>query len=136
MKALAPLLRSGDRVLLPRAEGARAELVDGLSALGAEVDEAILYRAAVPSKAPEEALALLKDGRIDVITFTSSSTVRNLAALLKGDVECLRTPPLACIGDITAGTVSEVLGRPADIVAAVHTVPGLVQALEERFEGI
>ncbi len=133
VKALAPLLRSGDRVLLPRAEGARAELVDGLSALGAEVDEAILYRAAVPSKAPEEALAALKEGRIDVITFTSSSTVRNLAAMLKGDVECLRTPPLACIGAITAGTVKEVLGRPADIVAEVHTVPGLVQALEERF---
>ena len=92
--------------------------------------------ASVPSNTPQEALSILREGRIDVVTFTSSSTVRNLAAMLEGDIECLRTPPLACIGEITAGTVQEVLGRPADIVAAEHTVPGLVQALEERFASI
>ncbi len=136
VEALRPLLQAGDRVLLPRAEGARAELVDGLSALGAEVDEAILYRATVPSQAPDEALSLLREGRIDVVTFLSSSAVRNLVTLLEGDLECLRTPPLACIGEITAGTVQEVLGRPADIIAAEHTVWGLAQALEERFASI
>ncbi|MDO8612443.1 MAG: uroporphyrinogen-III C-methyltransferase [Dehalococcoidia bacterium] len=83
--ATTPLLRPGDRVLVPRAESARPELVEGLSALGAEVDEVTLYRAAVPSEAPAEALAALRDGGIDIVTFTSSSTVRNLAALLGDD---------------------------------------------------
>ncbi len=78
-------LQSGDRVLLPRAEGARPELVEGLRALGAEVDEITLYRAAVPQQAPAEALSLLREGAIDIVTFTSSSTVRNLAALLGDD---------------------------------------------------
>src|SRR5207245_7109987 len=61
-EALCPHVRPGDRVLLPRAEGARSELVDGLRAAGAEVNEVTLYRAAVPSKAPAEALSLLRDG--------------------------------------------------------------------------
>jgi uroporphyrinogen III methyltransferase/synthase len=125
-------LSPGDRVLVPRAEGARPELIEGLSALGAQVDEATLYRAAVPKAAPAEALSLLRDGGIDIVTFTSSSTVRNLAALLDGDVECLRETMVACIGPITADTARE-LGLRVDVVASEHTVPGLVAALRERF---
>ncbi len=130
VEALRPHLRPGDRVLLPRAEGARPELVEGLRALGGEVDEVILYRAAVPREAPAEALSLLRDGGVDVVTFTSSSTVRNLSALLDGDVECLRRPLVACIGPITAETARE-LGLRLDVVASEHTVPGLVAALRE-----
>ncbi len=85
VEAMRPHLRPGDRVLLPRAEGARPELVEGLRSLGAQVDELILYRAAVPAAAPAEALSLLREGAIDIVTFTSSSTVRNLAALLGDD---------------------------------------------------
>jgi uroporphyrinogen III methyltransferase/synthase len=79
------------RILIPRAESARPELVEGLRSAGAEVDEVTLYRAAVPSVAEgpspqQHALSLLRDGAIDIITFTSSSTVRNLAAMFNGDL--------------------------------------------------
>lgn len=131
VEALRRRLTPGDRVLLPRAEGARPELVEGLSALGAEVDEVVLYRAAVPKAAPAEALSLLRDGGIDIVTFTSSSTVRNLAAMLDGDVECLGKPLVACIGPITAETARE-LGLRVDVVASEHTVPGLVRAVREH----
>jgi uroporphyrinogen III methyltransferase/synthase len=70
------------RVLLPRAADARPELPEGLRALGATVDEVTLYRAAVPSEAPAEALEMLRRGEIDIVTFTSSSTVLNLMDLL------------------------------------------------------
>ena len=98
--------------------------------MGVRVDEVTLYRAAVPEAAPAEALSLLRDGGIDIVTFTSSSTVRNLAALLDGDVECLRKTVIACIGPITADTARE-LGLRVDVEAAEHTVPGLVAALRE-----
>ncbi len=93
-EALASALSSkrsiiGTRVLLPRAEDARPELVDGLRTVGAEVDEVALYRAAVPQTSPAEALSLLRGGAIDVVTFTSSSTVRNLAVMLNGDLSAL-----------------------------------------------
>jgi len=116
------------RVLIPRAEGARPELVEGLRAAGAEVDEVSLYRAAVPETAPSEAISLLRDGAIDIVTFTSSSTVRNLAAMLNGHIESLRGPLVACIGPITAKTAEE-LGLRVDLVADEYTVEGLVRAL-------
>ncbi len=134
VEALRPQVRQGERILVPRAEGARPELVEGLRSLGAEVEEVTLYRAAVPWEAPAEALRLLREGGIDIATFTSSSTVRNLAALLDGDVECLRKPLIACIGPITADTAREV-GLRVDVVAAEHTVPGLVRAISNHYSG-
>jgi len=132
VEAMRPLLRRGDRVLAPRAEGARAELIEGLTALGAEVDEVPLYRAALPQEAPREALELLAGGHIDIVTFTSSSTVRNLVQILGGNAPLAGEgrPLIACIGPITAQTARE-LGLPVDIEAAEHTVEGLVMALRE-----
>ena len=90
-----------------------------------------LYRAAVPEMAPAEALSLLRDGAIDIVTFTSSSTVRNLAAMLNGHIETLQAPLVACIGPITAKTAEE-LGLRVDVVASEYTVEGLVRAIEEH----
>ena len=122
------------RILVPHAEGARPELVEGLRAARAEVDEVTLYRAAVPEAAPTAALSLLRDGAIDIVTFTSSSTVRNLAAMLNGHVETLRRPLVACIGPITAKTAGE-LGLRVDVVASEYTVEGLVRAIRESYRG-
>jgi uroporphyrinogen III methyltransferase/synthase len=135
-------IRPGDRILVPRAESARPELVEGLRSRGCQVDEVTLYRAAVPETAPAEALSLLRDGRIDIVTFTSSSTVRNLAAMLNGSLtpgpspdarergvaDMLRGSLVACIGPITAKAAEE-LGLRVDVVASEYTVEGLVRAL-------
>ncbi|MDP2950711.1 MAG: uroporphyrinogen-III synthase, partial [Chloroflexota bacterium] len=123
----------GKRVLLARAEGARPELVEGLRSLGAQVDELPLYRSELPPADPDASgLAQLRAGEIDVVTFTSSSTVRHLAQMLGGDVECLRKAVVACIGPVTAKTAEE-LGLRVDVVAEEHTVPGLVAALRDHF---
>ncbi|MDA1004296.1 MAG: uroporphyrinogen-III synthase, partial [Chloroflexi bacterium] len=91
-------------------------------------DELTLYLAAPPAEAPAEALAAVRDGEIDVVTFTSSSTVRNLATLLGGDLSPLRGATVACIGPVVAQTAEE-YGLPPQVVAADHTIPGLVAAL-------
>ncbi len=121
----------GQRVLLPRAEGARDVLIEGLTEQGATVDEVTLYVAAPPEDPDAEGLRRLRSGEIDVATFASSSSVRNLVSLLGGEVEPLRRCRIACIGPITARTVEELLGRPPDVVAQEHTIPGLVRALIE-----
>jgi uroporphyrinogen III methyltransferase / synthase len=128
VEALRGQIAPGDRVLLPRAESARAELVRGLEAMGATVDEIPIYRSAVPSEASPEALAELRAGRIDVVTFTSSSTVRNLVAML-GEASVLQHPLIACIGPITAKTARD-LGLRVDVQASEYTVEGLVAALK------
>ncbi len=137
VEAMRAHVREGDAVLLPRAESARAELVTGLEALGATVDEIPVYRAAVPSEPDPETLAAIRAGRVDIVTFTSSSTVRNLLALLGPDAEALRGEPrplIACIGPITAETARE-NGLAVDVMAEEYTVEGLVEALAKRMTG-
>jgi uroporphyrinogen III methyltransferase/synthase len=137
VEALRPEIVPGDHILLPRAESARAELVTGLDALEATVDEIPIYRAAVPADPDPETLATIREGRIDIVTFTASSTVRNLLALLGPDAAILRgesRPLIACIGPITAETARE-NGLTVDVMAAEYTVEGLVEALAEHATG-
>jgi uroporphyrinogen III methyltransferase/synthase len=134
VEAMRAHVSKGDAVLLPRAESARAELVAGLEALGAAVDEIAVYRAAVPSEPDPEVLAAIRAGQIDIVTFTSSSTVRNLLAILGPDADVLKGEPrplIACIGPITAGTARE-NGLAVDVMAEEYTVDGLVKALVEH----
>ena len=119
---------SGASILLPRAEGARDVLPDGLTEAGAQVDELTLYLSAPPAEPPAEALEQIRNGEIDVVTFTSSSTVRNLAELLGDDVSGLSDAVIACIGPSTA-EAARAVGLPPDVVAEDHSVPGLVAAL-------
>jgi uroporphyrinogen-III synthase len=121
---------AGQRILLPRAEIARPALAEALAAAGALVDEIPVYHTLQPPPDPA-GLAALQQG-LDVITFTSSSTVRNFVALTGTDKIGQKTI-VACIGPITAGTARE-LGLPVHIVARDYTIPGLVQALKEHFD--
>ncbi|HWO73073.1 MAG TPA: uroporphyrinogen-III synthase, partial [Dehalococcoidia bacterium] len=129
-----PLDVGGLRFLLPRAEGGSEDLTGGLKARGALVDEIVLYRSGVPASADPEALKLVRSGRIDAVTFASSSSVRNLAALLGEDFSRLRSSTVACIGPLTAATARE-LGLEVAVEPATHTVPALVEALVRHYEG-
>jgi len=125
----------GKRILLPRAEEARPELVEGLGRLGALVDEIPVYRTVQPQETLSRGKQMLMDGEIDVTTFTSSSTVRNLISLLGRDWQSVNNTTVACIGPVTAAAAVD-SGLTVDVVAREHTIPGLVQAIIERYEGV
>lgn len=118
---------AGKHVLLPRAELARDVLPDGLRAAGANVDVVVAYRT-LPAEPSPEALRRVEAGEVDIVTFASSSTVRNLVSLLGGRTELLERSFIACIGPITARTAAD-LGLRVDLVAQEYSVPGLVGAL-------
>jgi uroporphyrinogen-III synthase len=130
---------AGKRVLLARAKVARDVIPRELRKLGAEVDVVEAYETVIPQSSRTRLRATLKDSkrRPHVITFTSSSTVRNFVALL-GDVWRGRPRPrkaspldgvrFASIGPITSSTLRE-LGLPVDIEATQYTIPGLIKAL-------
>jgi uroporphyrinogen-III synthase len=86
------------------------------------------YHTAPDLEGRDEVQRLLHGGEIDVVTFTSSSTVRNLVASLENAADLLGTTFVACIGPVTAATARE-LGLRVDLVADVHTIDGLVSAL-------
>lgn len=123
----------GLKILLPRAEEARAALSELLSAKGADVNEIATYRT-VRAAPDDEARAQLATA--GVITFTSSSTVRNFVSLVGGPQEAYRLAAqtvIACIGPITAATVRE-LGMEPQIVAKDYTIDGLIAALLSYFQ--
>ena len=132
VEAMAAQELKGCRVLLPRADIGREELAEGLTRLGARVDQVVAYRTIIPEESRARARDLLKDCGVDLVTFTSSSTVRNTLDLLDGDSSILSDATIACIGPITA-TAARSSGLHVDVVAREYTVPGLVAAVREHF---
>ena len=134
LDSLKALDMHGARVMLPRAEGSRPVLPFGLREMGATVDEFLTYSASGPQKKPEQAIERLKAGEVDIATFASSSTVKNLVSMLEGDVAALKDTCVACIGPVTAATAEE-LGLDVTIVAREHTINGLIDAILEGVGG-
>ena len=76
---------------------------------------------------------MIVSGKIDVITFTSSSTVSNLVAAFGEEPLAVNSAKVACIGPKTAETAIK-FGLSIDIMAKEQTIPGLVTAIEGYFE--
>jgi uroporphyrinogen III methyltransferase/synthase len=132
---LRPLVAPGERVLLPRAAESRDVLVRELIALGAHVTEVAAYRTRAASEQAGALREALVDRRVDVVTFTSSSTVRSFCALF-GAAELPRLlsgVTVACIGPITRAT-AEGRGLATQIVPEDYTIPGLARAIVAYFE--
>ncbi|HAP32197.1 MAG TPA: uroporphyrinogen-III C-methyltransferase [Firmicutes bacterium] len=133
------VLKPGQKVLLPRADVARAVLEEAISSLGAIADNVEAYRTLQGGQGGAEAAVLrqmLADKLIHVVTFTSSSTVRNFVKLLGEDnLKLLQQVTLASIGPVTTQTAWE-LGLKMDVQASVYTIDGLFEALRRHFAGI
>jgi len=125
----------GKRFLIPRARVAREILPDQLRDMGAIVDVVPAYQTVAPVRKNEDFERRLKEGAIDVITFTSPSTVTNfLERIGPGLRPCLKNVTIACIGPITADTARE-KGLNVAILPKEYTVEALVKAIEDHFAG-
>ena len=125
----------GQRILLVRAKVARDVIPEELRRAGAAVHVVEAYETVAPQASRTRLRSVLRDSarRPDVITFTSSSTVRNFVSLLDlhaepGRDSDLQGVKLASLGPVTSHTLRE-LGLPVDIEAREYTVAGLVQAI-------
>jgi uroporphyrinogen III methyltransferase/synthase len=135
VEALGTRVHRGDAVLLVRAAEARDVLPRELEARGVEVTVAPAYRTALAPEGAGDVRGLLETGRIDAVTFTSSSTVRGFAKLL-GPVDARRLLEgvvVAAIGPITAETAAE-HGLTVTVMPHEYTVPALADALAGHFE--
>jgi uroporphyrinogen-III synthase len=133
----------GKRVLLVRAKVARDVIPRELRQAGAQIDVIEAYETVVPKSSRNRLRDALKNPNLcpHVITFTSSSTVRNFVGLLGGSRAAVgalyasrgrerprHTIRLASIGPVTSSTLRE-LDLKADILAKEYTIPGLVAAI-------
>jgi len=132
--ALTGRIEQGMSVLIPRALVARDLLPEKLREMGATVDVVPVYRTLVGDADGEMLTEKLATGSIELVTFTSSSTVTNLLDLLGAQgTELLKNAKVACIGPITASTCLE-YGITPDIIAEEYTIKGMVQAIVEMYE--
>ncbi|NQT20358.1 MAG: uroporphyrinogen-III synthase, partial [Planctomycetes bacterium] len=124
----------GKRFLLPRAGAARLVLPCELKRLGCHVDEVTVYETECESDVDALLLGRIAAGDVDVISFTSSSTVRNFAAIVGHErLKALdERVVFASIGPITSETARE-LGIRIDVEAEEHVTGGLVRALCDHF---
>lgn len=120
----------GKRLLLLRADIARPNLPEVLRAAGGEVTELVAYRTRLPAALPDDVVQALRGG-IDWATFTSSSTVRNLIALLGEDRGLLHGVRAASIGPLTSQTLRE-LGVAVEVEAPAAGVDALIRAIADR----
>ena len=120
----------GQRFLLPRASVAREILPEQLRKMGAIVDVAPAYQTILPTPQVDELSKRLEAGSIDIITFTSSSTVKNFLALTgKNLLPEIKKAKIACIGPVTQKTAEDA-GLNVAIVPEQYTVASLLDAIE------
>jgi uroporphyrinogen III methyltransferase/synthase len=127
----------GLKVLLPRADIGRDVIADDLRKQGADVTEVIAYRTVVaePEREGEpDIYRMLLERRIDVVTFTSASAVRNFVRALGAEpaADLLRTTVVAAIGPVTAEAASQ-SGIETTVMPSNYTIPALIDAIVEHF---
>ena len=124
----------GKKILLPRAREARPILPVELTKMGAEVDEIPAYETLIAAENADDLTRQLEEKRVDLVTFTSSSTVKNFKALLPADQfkKLLQGVTIASIGPITTETAKE-LDLDVHISAESFTIPGLVEAILQYY---
>ena len=123
----------GRNILIPRAEKAREVLPETLRGAGAQVTIVAVYKNSPPQGRKEELRRQLEEGIVDMVTFTSSSTVRNFLTMVdaKDDKELrelLGDVSIAAIGPITAKTVTD-NGLQVDTQPEEHTIPAMVRSI-------
>ena len=123
----------GKRILLPRADIASKKLPDLLRERGALVKEVVAYRTIIPPELTRDYLSCIFARGVNLVTFTSPSTVRNFARVLGPDKlgQLLSMVKVACIGPVTLEATKE-FGINVDIVSEIHTIDGLVEAIVDE----
>lgn len=127
----------GRNILLPRAAAGREILPETLRGAGAQVTVAPLYRNVPVQGRKDQLRAELESGRVDLITFTSSSTVKNFLDMVAAENQeeldrLLAGVKIAAIGPITAKTVTDG-GLAVDIQPERYTIPDLIQAIIDAY---
>ncbi|MBC2714712.1 MAG: uroporphyrinogen-III C-methyltransferase [Desulfobacteraceae bacterium] len=125
---------SGKRMLLPRAAEARPILPEELSRMGAKIDEIAAYHTVNDTENTDQLIRQLEQGDIDLITFTSSSTVTNFKKLIPHDrfESLLKDTTIASIGPITTETAGK-NGFTVHVEAESYTIAGLCEAIVKYY---
>ncbi|HKI85310.1 MAG TPA: uroporphyrinogen-III synthase [Thermoanaerobaculia bacterium] len=128
LEAILPVLRPGERVLLPQAADARPVLAERLIAERVAVESVVAYRKRVPEDAKERAEEIFASGPLGWVTFTAPSIVRNFRSLIEPWDVRATTLLAASIGPVTSRALRHAGVEPA-AEATEPSSPALVEAI-------
>jgi len=96
------------------------------------------YRTIRPDYATDRVREMLEKGAVDMVTFTSSSTVTNFFEMFEADSRNLQKwmarVAVACIGPITAETARK-KGLSVGLIPREYTIESLTESIIEYFAG-
>ncbi|MBU8905067.1 uroporphyrinogen-III synthase [Desertibacillus haloalkaliphilus] len=137
LRSLKEVLGRGERVLFPKGNLARSVIPDGLKIEGFVVTEIDVYETVRADASKLRLRQVLETRQLDLITFTSSSTVNHFVQLLNDHQEWrsyIEGVEIAAIGPITADTLMA-NGLHPEIVANTYTIDGLMEAIHNYLKG-
>lgn len=125
-----PIVESGSKVLIPKGNLAREYIAAALSEAGAQVDEVVIYETYLPEESRLKLSQILANGDIDILTFTSPSTVDHLMGVVKDYnlYEQLSNCIICCIGPVTERKLHE-YGLMVHASPKEYTVKEMVNCL-------
>jgi uroporphyrinogen-III synthase len=125
-----PLVQKGMKVLIPKGNLARDYIAESLSAVGAQVDELVVYETYLPEDSKNQLKAAIRQKQIDILTFTSPSTVDHFMEVIDGNDlhpfldDCL----ISCIGPITKERIESV-GLCVHVMPETYTVEDMLKKM-------
>jgi len=125
-----PLLSKNTQVLLPKGNRARSVIAEAIQSAGARCEELILYETYFPKESGPVVADLLKSRKLDVITFTSSSTVDHFMEIVRTYKlqACLNRVVITVIGPI-AGKTARDHGLKVEVCPKQYTVSAMIESL-------
>ncbi|MBD8068867.1 uroporphyrinogen-III synthase [Bacillus sp. PS06] len=133
--ALKPMIKPGERFLLARGNLSRSHIPTELQAAGGVVDDLIIYENRENESEKDRLIEILREKQVDVITFTSPSTVVNFLKLVEGHPwrEWLKEVKIACIGPITENALIKA-EIDVHVCPAVYTTKEMLSELVRFYE--
>jgi uroporphyrinogen III methyltransferase/synthase len=129
LDGLIPQIKTGEKVLLARADIASPVLSDGLKERNIPVEDLVVYHTIPDSSEKANIVNLLTNNQVDFITFTSSSTVQHFVSMIgAGNISLANRCKIVCIGPVTAKTATA-FGLTVTAIADQYTIDGLVEKL-------
>jgi uroporphyrinogen-III synthase len=125
-----PFVQKGMKVLIPKGNLARDYIAESLSAAGAHVDELIVYETYLPEESKSQLKAAIREKQIDILTFTSPSTVDHFMEVINenGLHQLLDDCLISCIGPITKERIESV-GLRVHVIPETYTVADMLEKI-------
>lgn len=131
-----PYVKQSEKVLVAKGNLARPVLVTELQKAGILVDELVTYETTAPKKTKNKLLSLLADSKLDILTFTSPSTVNHFLDILAGTPyeENIKQMKIAGIGPITEQALQKHEFTNYVVPNVTYTIEGMLEALVESLK--